>query len=919
MRSLLTVAVLLGAVVAVKQTYVQTRTCEAGQSQTDGHTNCAIPNVQLSTQRGVVTSREIKLVNLDGKPIDPDSQLRADIDYDKRGEWVVDFNAKDHSGNLVERISFSLVLADTIPPSIEPKLGSSLHLESMVNNSNLWPMPLNLVKATDAVDGDLSQDVQISVSHCPDNGPCDSSEAVTQGSLSKLGQKLTIDTYKLGKWVVNYTCADHAGIFGHDGKDNVASMATVVTVTDTTPPVLYCKKQNCALAAGAAIKRSLYADYLHRTVEKIASVDDCCSLCEQINATEAGACGFFSFSNTKCDIFSNSLKTLEGNVEPSESAESGFPIGCQVQNSHECGTPYVDPGANCVDSHDSWMAHGVDVNALSKAVKSKFQVVSNVVGLNKLEYTCSDHSGNAAAAKTRYIAVADTTPPDLYVVSDDDKYSRLMRVVRSVSDEDGVTIGDLSKAGSCADACRTDAKDAASQVTTEWTLDGVRTSRFDPSVEGAFVLQYTCTDNAGNEAVARRTIVNEDGVKPIVTLKGRDVVEVDAQYVGMYKDPGATCKSHVDGQIDEAIEKSGDVVLLAKAGTYTVDYSCASASGLRATPATRTVIVRDGTCPTCEVAGNRTVNLEAGFEWTDPSAQCTKQTTTLPTVVEGAVDAGVAGTYVVVYSATDAAGNANDGHHCAGRNVATRTIVVTDTLRPVIALQKAPTDAPTAMPTLHPTAPTAIPTDTPTHAPTPGPQVKIYANMPRRNTCPRPNKPEPDFCVSEVAQGQQYDDLGATCIILHAGTLGATDVSAQVVVSGDTVDTSASEGTVFTVSYTCEPTVAEAEGLPPHYHEDASLIRKIYIGKGTAPPSVGGAVYEDDPLPSRTLGPKVAHEDANPPSQSPRGVEEPASLLAMPVGSGLGNGWAIAAAASGSLGLALLAYSSAGRRQSVPV
>ena len=45
------------------------------------------------------------------------------------------------------------------------------------------------------------------------------------------------------------------------------------------------------------------------------------------------------------------------------------------------------------------------------------------------------------------------------------------------------------------------------------------------------------------------------------------------------------------------------------------------------------------------------------------------------------------GTYVVTYTATDSTGHTNNGKHCAGQNVATRTVVVQDSMGPYVLLK----------------------------------------------------------------------------------------------------------------------------------------------------------------------------------------------------------------------------------------
>merc|ERR1712070_1277659 len=85
-------------------------------------------------------------------------------------------------------------------------------------------------------------------------------------------------------------------------------------------------------------------------------------------------------------------------------------------------------------------------------------------------------------------------------------------------------------------------------------------------------------------------------------------------------------------------------------------------AGNAADPLTRTVVVKDTTCPTC------TDNIDG--------ARATKRT--------GTFNVETTGTYVLTYSASDKSGNTIGKGKC--KHTPRRTIVVKDTLKPVISL-----------------------------------------------------------------------------------------------------------------------------------------------------------------------------------------------------------------------------------------
>merc|ERR1712125_39917 len=135
-------------------------------------------------------------------------------------------------------------------------------------------------------------------------------------------------------------------------------------------------------------------------------------------------------------------------------------------------------------------------------------------------------------------------------------------------------------------------------------------------------------------------------------------------------------------------EVSGDVVNLSKIGTYKITYKCKDTAGNAADPLTRTVVVKDTTCPTCKLNGGKKtqkVVREASFPYSDLGATCTDNIDgARPTKRTGTFNVETTGTYVLTYSASDKSGNTIGKGKC--KHTTRRTIVVKDTLNPVISL-----------------------------------------------------------------------------------------------------------------------------------------------------------------------------------------------------------------------------------------
>jgi rubredoxin len=213
-----------------------------------------------------------------------------------------------------------------------------------------------------------------------------------------------------------------------------------------------------------------------------------------------------------------------------------------------------------------------------------------------------------------------------------------------------------------------------------------------------------------------------------------------------YDDAGAICSDMVDGDISELVTVSGDVVDLAKVDTYHITYDCVDTTGNDAEQAFRDVFVVDRTCPTCTIPkdddgkSKHYLVEEASVPYSDDPVFCTDDmpfnlhgedftnngpcvyskanpgaVTNAPcTAIAGSsdekafiplyapvtgpiVDVERVGTYYITYTATDSAGNTNFNYlytapggesGCNSEKHQIRTVVVKDTLVPIITLQE---------------------------------------------------------------------------------------------------------------------------------------------------------------------------------------------------------------------------------------
>merc|ERR1712232_1440648 len=231
-------------------------------------------------------------------------------------------------------------------------------------------------------------------------------------------------------------------------------------------------------------------------------------------------------------------------------------------------------------------------------------------------------------------------------------------------------ISNLMKAqqsSTCTDKC--------TKTTTKTSMHGGSCAgpliTFNTLKPASYFVKYHCADKNGNTQTKCRTVVNEDHTKPVLDILGNDLMTIEATYHKNYVDDGATCSDQVDDVISQQVEVSGDVVNLSKIGTYKITYKC-----------------KDTTCPTCKLNGGKKtakVVREASFPYSDLGATCTDNIDgARPTKRTGTFNVETTGTYVLTYSASDKSGNTIGKGKC--KHTTRRTIVVKDTLKPVISL-----------------------------------------------------------------------------------------------------------------------------------------------------------------------------------------------------------------------------------------
>jgi len=189
----------------------------------------------------------------------------------------------------------------------------------------------------------------------------------------------------------------------------------------------------------------------------------------------------------------------------------------------------------------------------------------------------------------------------------------------------------------------------------------------DTDISGTYTITYVVSDMAANLATTSRTIIVADTTPPnIGLLNGTITHEAGTSYI----DPGYFATDSVDGSLTFSVTNNlSDVLMLGVPGTYVATFGVTDAAGNFASTS-RTIIVVDTTPPTITLVGG-TLTFFANQPFVDPGVTAFDQVDGLitPNSNTNIVNTSVPGTYTIIYTAQDNAGN---------MSTAMRTVFVVD-------------------------------------------------------------------------------------------------------------------------------------------------------------------------------------------------------------------------------------------------
>ncbi|MBT3470419.1 MAG: DUF5011 domain-containing protein, partial [Opitutae bacterium] len=308
---------------------------------------------------------------------------------------------------------------------------------------------------------------------------------------------------------------------------------------------------------------------------------------------------------------------------PGDSTIPVITITGDLAITHEATTSYTDAGATAEDDIDG------DITDSIQTVNS---VNINALGTYSITYNASDASGNIATEVTRSVTIIDNTPPMILLTGD-----------LEVTHEAGE-----------------DYKDAG--ATAVDTLDGELTDKIrvtdavDQNKPESYTVSFDVNDTAGNAAnTITRTVTVVDTTPPSLSLLGE--ISLTHEVGTTYTDSGATASDIVDGDLTSNILMT-NAVDSDKVGSYKVSIRITDSAG-NTSSIERTVTVVDTVAPELTLNGSNTIQLEINSAFTDPGASAidANDGTLAISVDTSILDTSKEGTYIVTYTATDAAGN----------------------------------------------------------------------------------------------------------------------------------------------------------------------------------------------------------------------------------------------------------------------
>jgi hypothetical protein len=438
-----------------------------------------------------------------------------------------------------------------------------------------------------------------------------------------------VNTNVLGPYQIQYSVADLDG--------NSTVVYRVVEVVDSTEPVIQ-------LIGNATITIEIKSAFTDPgATASDTNEGDLTTSIQVTDNLDVNTLGTYTYTYNVDDSSGNSASPVTRTVVVEDTTPPDFSlIGSEIITLN-VNDSFLDPGVSAIDANEGDISGSVSIIGT---------VNTSIVGNYILYYNISDNEGNSASQLVRTVQVIENTPPVITLTGSD---TIVLEVFDTYTDE-GATASD----------------------NYDGDISGliVESGIVDPSVLGVTTIRYNVTDSSGNDATeVIRTVTVQDTTPPTITLIGDASILLE---VGdNFTDPGVTVNDNYDGSITSGINVT-NTVDTNTAGIYFITYDVADSQGNLANQVVRTVVV--GAPPTISLQGNNPLFIQYNEPYTELYATAVDSDGNVLTPdisISGTVDSSILGSYNVQYSVTDSSGITT---------TIQRTVNVVDTTLPVIVL-----------------------------------------------------------------------------------------------------------------------------------------------------------------------------------------------------------------------------------------
>eukprot|EP00911_Craspedida_sp_UC1_P001135 UC1_evm1s857 len=417
------------------------------------------------------------------------------------GTYVLTYSATDAEGNKATSIQRIVHVVDTTVPVIKLNGVSPLVIKALPARDNPETYEDAGATAHDAVDGDLTQYIQVDASR--------------------------VDVTKLGDYKVTFN------VQVPGGGQRAREVVRLVRVRDKVPPVLTLKGKGSVTVEAA----TTWSDPGWTVEDNFDSGATLAKTVEIEGTVETNAPDKTEYvlTYTVSDTSGNNAEARERTVTVRDRTPPVITMRGDPELILEASTVYKDAGATAFDTLDGDVVVKTDnpVSSFPTETPTTYSVT----------YTAQDNAGNPAVPVTRTVTVLDRIAPVITM----GKCPGQANAAKNASAFDCV----VEAASFFEDPgfTATDSYDQPRQITTDTTGS---VNIFPEAVPVTFELGYSAVDRAGNPTKASRTVTVVDTTAPSIVLMGAQNIELQGGQP--WVEPGYKAADSYWGNLTDAVE-----------------------------------------------------------------------------------------------------------------------------------------------------------------------------------------------------------------------------------------------------------------------------------------------------------------------------------------------------------------------------